>query len=216
MLSGPLNFYATPPGLTFQDPVPYGIANNLADNGWIWPNENTGQLAIDFGAPTALGKVRVYSTYPGGPRGTVWAIEYSADNIHWSASAAFDYKTKAGGGVNDDGSARADTGGWYEVSFNSSSEAFRYWRVRQTAVTVNHAPRTGQMEFYLTPAPATAPDIHIRWNGSQVVVSWVDPTDTAVLQSAPKITGDWKDVPRSFSPQILQPLDSPKFFRLRR
>ena len=77
MLSGPLTFFASPAGLTFNTPIPYGIINNLADSGWIWPNDNTGLLQVDFGTPTAMTKFRVYTTYNGGQRGANWAIEYS-------------------------------------------------------------------------------------------------------------------------------------------
>ena len=59
MLSGPLVFFASPAGLAFNSPVPYGIANNLSDSGWIWPNDNSGLLQVDFGVPTALTKFRV-------------------------------------------------------------------------------------------------------------------------------------------------------------
>jgi hypothetical protein len=75
MLSGPLSFFVSPDNLTSAEPVPYGVANNTADQGWIWPNDNTGSLGslvIDFGAPTALGKIRVFSTFPAGERGAVW------------------------------------------------------------------------------------------------------------------------------------------------
>ncbi|MSU35985.1 MAG: hypothetical protein EXS36_12955 [Pedosphaera sp.] len=215
-LSGPLNFFASPAGLTFQEPIPYGVPNNLADGGWIWPNDNSGRLEIDFGAPTALGRVRVYSTYPGGPRGATWAIEHSTDKFNWIGSVDFAYTTKPGGGVNGDGSVRTDTAGWYELRLNPNSEEFQYWRVRQKAVTTSHAPRCGQMEFHLTPAPAAPPSLHLAWDGTRVAISWVDPTDKAMLQSADKITGDWQDVPRSFSPWILAPVETRKFYRLRK
>src|SRR5205814_1516426 len=56
MLSGPLTFFATQGGVEFAEPIPYGFVNNLSDNGWIWPNDNSGELVVDFGVPTALVK----------------------------------------------------------------------------------------------------------------------------------------------------------------
>jgi hypothetical protein len=147
MLSGPLNFFASPGGLNFAEPIPYGVLNNDSDQGWIWPNDNSGYLAVDFGTATALGKFRVYSVYSGGQRGAIWAIQHSLDNLNWVTSTNFLFQTSEAGGVDEEGSPRPDYGGWYEITFNPAGEPFRYWRITQTEVTQSHAPRSGQVEF---------------------------------------------------------------------
>ncbi|MCI0540157.1 MAG: hypothetical protein L0Z50_33540, partial [Verrucomicrobiales bacterium] len=156
MLSGPLAFFASPEGLTFKSPIPYGIANNVDDVGWIWPQDNSGLLHVDFGAPTAVARFRVFVTFPGSARGAVWAIEGSNDDANWVPIKDFTYETKAGGVVNDDGTKRTDFGGWYETTFNETGAAsYRYWQIRQTSVTIGHAPRSGQVEFYgVLPEPS--------------------------------------------------------------
>ena len=216
MLSGPLNFFASPPGLKFADPIPYGIANNVSDNGWIWPNDNRGNLVIDFETPTTLVKFRVYSTYPGGQRGAKWAIEHSDDQAIWINSTNFLFETTVGGGVDDDGTPRTDYAGWYEILFNSGGEAFRYWRISQTAITASHAPRAGKVEFYQRAGPATPLVIFINTEGGKLTVAWADPFDTAVLQSAEAVAGPWGDVPNAFGPHTVTPSGSNKFYRLRR
>jgi len=158
MLSGPLNFFASPAGLTFTQPIPYGIPNNVNDQGWIWPSDNSGFLIVDFGVPAVVQKFRAYTSYGGAGRGAIWAIEYSNDNVNWTKSTDFNYQNTAGGGVNEDGSARTDFGGWFGVTFNAGGVAARYWRISQTSVTLAHAPRTAQLEFSGTlvqPLPIT-------------------------------------------------------------
>jgi hypothetical protein len=215
MLAGPLNFFASPSGLKFAEPVPYGIANNVSDHGWIWPNDNTGSLVIDFGIPTALAKVRVYSTYAGSQRGAIWAVEHSSDQIKWINSTNFLFETTAGGGVNDDGSPRTDYAGWYEAHFNTTGQTFQYWRVLQTAVTAGHAPRAAQVQFYQLSAPATPLEVLIQAEPGKLTIAWADPFDTAVLQSANEIAGLWEDVPNAFSPHDVTPSATRRFYRLR-
>jgi hypothetical protein len=140
MLSGPLL-----PDLTFSEPIPYGVVNNVADQGWIWGA--TSELIVDFGAPQVLNMFRVFSTYTGDRRGAVWTIEYSDDEFSWTQVADFSYETVPGAGVNDDGSQRADYGGWYQIEFNETGDVGRYWRIRQISVIDFHAPRSAQVEF---------------------------------------------------------------------
>ena len=148
MLSGPFSFFASPSITEFKNPIPYGFANNVIDDGWIWPGDNSGRFTVDLGAPTTLQGFRVYSTYAGGGRGANWAIESSQDQVNWLLVTNFNFTTRLGGGKNDDDSARADYAGWYSCNFNADEAiAGRYWRVRQTAVLVNHAPRSGQIKF---------------------------------------------------------------------
>ena len=215
MLSGPLNFFASPPGLTIADPIPYGIQNNLADRGWIWPNDNSGLLQVDFGGPQVVNLFRVYSTYPGGGRGAVWAIERSDDEADWTPVADFTFETQAGAGSNEDRCNRTDFGGWYGITFNDNNAAARFWRIRQDHVTVNHAPRCGQVQFYQIPHQVVLV-LTVGRQGTQVGLSWADPTDTAVLQSADTITGVWTDVPGAFSPHLIDPSSTHRFFRLRK
>lgn len=154
MLSGPLAFIYSPVISGFSSPIPYGIANNLTDVGWIWANES--HLVLNGGGPIALTKLRAYTTYADTPRGAVWAIEVSDDGVSFEPVGEFVFETKPGGGVNDDGTARSDCAGWYEVAFNQEGAKLgQYWRVRQTRVTVRHAPRTGQLEFYTSVALPT-------------------------------------------------------------
>ena len=65
MLSGSLNFFASPAGLTFAQPLPYGIANNVNDQGWIWPIDNSGSLTVDFRVPAIVQKFRAFTSYGG-------------------------------------------------------------------------------------------------------------------------------------------------------
>jgi hypothetical protein len=149
-----------PPNTTFAEPIPYGIANNDNDVGWIWPSDNSGLLNVDFGLPAMLTGFRAYVTYGGGQRGANWAIEYSDDQATWTLATDFHFLTTLGGGINDDFTHRTDYGGWYEVTFNPGATiAARYWRVRQTEVLANHAPRCGQVEFYGTLLCAPARDL---------------------------------------------------------
>ena len=175
MLSGPLNFYASPAGLTFNTPIPYGQANNASDNGWIWPQDNSGSLQVDFGTPTVVNYIRAWSCYPGGARGAQWHIEASTDATTWVAMTDWNYVTSVGGGVNDDGTARTDTAGWYDVSFNAGGAAYRYWRIRQVTVLVGNAARTGEMQFF----NYTTPFIHQISFGSEI---FNPPTTNLVIQ----------------------------------
>ena len=167
MLSGSLEFFASPAGLTFNSPVPYGVANNLSDSGWIWPRDNSGLLQVDFGVPTALSKFRVYTTYNGGQRGANWAIEYSADAVNWTKSTDFPYVATNGGGVDDDGVAVVGFGGWYATAFNSEGTAARYWRIKQTAILFSHAARSGEMQFF--GGKSTTPSIKSTFPGGHGV-----------------------------------------------
>ncbi len=146
MLSGSLDFFASPPGLTFASPLPYGVLNNLNDEGWIW---NDGSfLTVEFPTPVAMTRIRVYCVYNGGERGAKWTIEHSGDSSSWLHAADFNYSEQFGAGVDDAGSAVSGTGGWYSVAFNPEAAPARYWRIRQTDTLISHAPRSGEMEFY--------------------------------------------------------------------
>jgi hypothetical protein len=72
MLSGPLDFIHTPAGTIFAEPVPYGLANNLNDSGWVWPRDDSGRLNADFGAFMVLSRFRVFCTYNDAGRGATW------------------------------------------------------------------------------------------------------------------------------------------------
>jgi len=56
------------------------------------------------------------------------------------------------------------TGGWYSIAFNEAGIPDRYWRIRQTATLIRHAPRTGEMEFYGLgePPSETAPRLTLQ------------------------------------------------------
>lgn len=215
MLSGPLNFFATPAGGSFTEPIPYGYANNVADNGWIWPRDNSGLLQLDFGAPQVLNVVRVYCSYATEGRGALWAIERSDDATTWVPTADFAFESRLGVGVNDHGCKRADYGGWYGILFNASRQTARYWRVRQVQETVGHAPRCAQMQFFEIPAPPAPLRIEYAQEDGFLFLSWADPTDTAVLQWAETVRGPWQDVPGGFSPYPVSPTESAGFYRLR-
>jgi hypothetical protein len=210
MLSGPLTFFASPAGLKHASPIPYGIPNNVADNGWIWPQDNSGLLAIDFGQPRAVNIFRVYSSYPGDRRGAIWAIEYSSDNANWTLATEFPFETKKGAGINDDGSPRTDFGGWYQTYFNAAGAAARYWRVRQVKVTVGHAPRAAEVEFYAVPVEQTPLELEISASGGKLIISW---QGTATLQSAENVNGPWTNQPGT-SPQTITPSAAQQFYRL--
>ncbi|MEP6664197.1 MAG: discoidin domain-containing protein, partial [Verrucomicrobiota bacterium] len=89
MLSGPLVFFSSAPIAGFAAPIPYGIANNVNDAGWIWPQDNSGYLQVDFTTNTPLSRVRAFVTYGGGARGVIWTISYSDDGT--SFTPLFDY-----------------------------------------------------------------------------------------------------------------------------
>jgi len=212
MLSGPLTFFASPAGLKHAAPIPYGIANNTSDSGWIWPQDNSGLLTVDFGQPQAVNIFRVFSSYPGDGRGALWAIEYSSDNTTWTTAIEYPFETKKGAGVNEDGSPRADFGGWYQANFNAAGVAARYWRVRQVRITVGHAPRAAEVEFYAIAAAAPALVLQISASGGNVILSW---QGAATLQSTANVAGgQWEDVGTT-SPQTVVPSAAHRFYRLR-
>ncbi|MSU35979.1 MAG: hypothetical protein EXS36_12925 [Pedosphaera sp.] len=214
MTSGPLTFFASPAGLTHTAPLPYGITNNVADSGWIWPQDNSGLLAFDFGAPQALGFFRIYSSYAGGGRGALWAIESSPDNTTWTTSIEYPFETTLGGGVNDDGSSRTDYGGWFGTSFNSAGIAARYWRIHQIKATVSHAPRAAQIELYAPPANSGLQALKVQRQGNGLVIQW---NGAGILQSADNLTaGPWKDVLNATSPLTVTTLTDKSFYRLRK
>lgn len=221
-LYGSLTFFASPAGLDFGDPIPYGIPNNVSDLGWIWPQDNSGELVVSLTAPQALNLFRVYSSYPGAPRGALWIIERSDDAASWTPVAEFPYETKLGGGVNADGTPRTDSGGWFtSAPFNPDHIAASYWRVRQDSVLEqegqqsHHAPRSAQVEFYsidnvLVPEPPFL--VNLAREGSDIVISW---TGEGTLQSATTLPGEWSPVPGGdTSPvRITDPTDT-RFYRL--
>jgi len=212
MLSGPLTFFASPAGLKHAAPIPYGIANNTSDRGWIWPQDNSGLLTVDFGQPQAVNIFRVFSSYPGDGRGALWAIEYSSDNTTWTTAIEYPFETKKGAGVNEDGSPRTDFGGWYQANFNAAGVAARYWRVRQVRITVGHAPRAAEVEFYAIAAAAPALVLQISASGGNVILSW---QGAATLQSTENVVGgQWADVGTT-SPQTVAPSAAHRFYRLR-
>jgi len=216
MLSGPLNFYASPAGLTFNDPIPYGIVNNAADNGWIWPRDNSGLLQVDFGQAQVVNMFRVYSTYGGAGKGAIWAIERSEDAANWTPVTDFTFETRTGGGLNDDGCTRSDDAGWYGTSFNDTRAAARYWRIRQTQVTVEHPPRCGQVEFFAFSVPPSL-ELTFTKEGGSLTLSWADPTDTAVLQWTGDVhSGEWHDLLDAVSPYPVTMSETMRFYRLRR
>ena len=147
MLSGSQTFMQSEAALGYADPIPYGVANNADDQGWIWLNESV--LEADFGRPIALTELRVWSVYSLEPRGGNWAIECSDDHAAWTQAAECLFATRPGGGTNDDGSVRDDCAGWYEIAFNANRNSHRYWRIRQTGVAgFPHSPRSSQIQFY--------------------------------------------------------------------
>ena len=138
-------------------PPPYGYVNNTADQGWIWWDSGN-CFVVDFNTPTAVDEFRVWSVYTVGQRGARWEILYSDTGSSFTHEAYFDYLTTVGGGVNDNGTARSDYAGWYEVDFNAAAMPHRYWEVTDilTLPLQNHSPRSAQVEFYApVPEPAS-------------------------------------------------------------
>ena len=82
-------------------------------------------------------------------------------------------------------------------------------------VTVGHAPRCGQVQFYEIPFQAPLV-LNVTREGVNVTLSWADPSDTAVLQSADAITGPWTDLLTAFSPYVVTPSSAQKYFRLQK
>jgi hypothetical protein len=157
MLSGPLDFLASQGPFSFGSPIPYGVANNLVDRGWIWIDGSL--LTVEFPQPVALTRIRVYCVYNQQERGAQWVVEHSADNSSWVHAADFPYEERLGAGVDDTGVPMSGTGGWYSISFNEDSISDPFWRIRQVEVIDMHAPRSAEMEFYglVEPLPNTAP-----------------------------------------------------------
>jgi len=135
------------------NPPPYGFTNNTSDNGWIWGVGDN--FTVDFLAPTAVNRFRVWSVYGGAQRGATWEVLSSDDGSTFTSVANFAYLTTAGGGVDDSGLPRADFAGWYAVDFNAGAVARRYWKIQDTATLVSHSPRSAQVEFYAVPEPAS-------------------------------------------------------------
>jgi hypothetical protein len=177
-------------------------------------------LQVDFGTPTALERFRIWVTYADGARGATWAIEYSSDSTNWTKSADFDYRSSQGGGLNDDGTRRTDYGGWYGIFFNLDNVEARYWRIRQTAVTISHPPRSGQVEFYDAP-PAEpvllfrADDPALATDANGNVTIWHDEsgiaenavvvtTNKGPVRASATINGASKPVIRFDGTQILE------------
>ena len=134
------------------DPAPYGQANNTSDAGWIWATSNF--FTADFGAPTAVSGIRIYSVYSGGGRGANWSVSKSDDGSSWTSAGDFEFLTEAGVGVNDAGDPEAagnGFGGWYDYPVTGG--AARHLKLEQTGVTVAHAPRVGEIQF--VPEPST-------------------------------------------------------------
>lgn len=208
MVFASTTFLATPGTVNVGSPIPYGVANNTVDNGWIWINGSF--LYVDFGAQTALKKFRIYSTYTVAPYSAVWAIEYSNDNVRYTKTDDVTCQSTVGGGVNDDGTTRDDCAGWYEFAFNSSTVTARYWRIRQTE-TADHAPRAAEMKFFGTRGASPLTLSYAR-QGASLVLSW---TAAATLQSAEQIAGPWTEVSAT-SPQSVSTSAGQKFYRLRR
>lgn len=215
MLSGSLSFFASPAGLDFRDPVPYGIANNVSDLGWIWPNDNSGHLQVDFGEPRVVNLFRIFSSYVGDRRGANWELAHSEDGESWVPSGEFSYETLRGKGLNDSGCARTDFGGWYSFSFNEDQVAARYWRIAQTQVIAGHAPRSAEVRFYAVPLEPVLRITFLAEPG-KLTLSWVDPSDSVVLQTAERLEGPWLDDFSAFSPHVITPSPGQKYFRLRK
>jgi hypothetical protein len=115
-------------------------------------------FTVDFLAPTAVDRFRVWTVYGGNQRGATWEVLSSDDGTTFTHAANFAYLTTAGGGVDDSGAARADFAGWYAVDFNVGEAAHRYWKIQDVGTLVNHSPRSGQVEFYgprAVPEPAS-------------------------------------------------------------
>ena len=165
MLSGSRDFFPSDGPFTFGTPVPYGVVNNLNDEGWIWVDGSF--LTVTFPRPVALTRIRVYCVYNEEARGAQWVVEHSSDNASWVHAADFRYYECFGCGVDDAGVPMTGTGGWYSLAFNAELAIDQYWRIRQ-AGTINtgwsHAPRSGEMEFYgiSEPPPQTAPTLTLQ------------------------------------------------------
>ncbi len=208
MMGASTIFFATPAGLTVASPIPYGVLNNESDIGWIWVDGSF--MFVDFQVPTVVNRFRAYVSFPDSGRGATWAIEYSNDNLSYTHASDFLFESSPSGGANDDGTLREDCAGWYETRFNDAGAAARFWRVRQTAVTVAHAPRVAQVEFY---GRASA-ELKLRFTreANSLVLSW---TGTATLEAADVISGPWVEVPGAASPQTIITSSGRKFYRLR-
>jgi hypothetical protein len=215
MLSGPLNFLEPPrpPVSGFAEPIPYGIANNTVDNGWIWSQD--GALQVDFGQPQVVSMFRAFCTYPNEARGAQWTIEHSDDAASWAPVADMYYQSQSGAGLTDAGCREAGFAGWYSVAFNPDRVAARYWRVREAAIILNHAPRTAEIQFFDVPPATPSLRLEYAWANGSLTLSWTDPTDTAVLQWADGVTGDWHDLPTATSPYPVDTSETARFYRLR-
>lgn len=142
-----------------RDPPPYGYTNNVTDGGWIWDVGD--YFTIDFLAPTILNTFRVWSVFTNVPdpetRAARWEILSSDDGSSFAHESNFDYSLSRGGGVDDNGTVRGDSAGWYEVDFNPANAFHRYWKIRDSATLMNHSPRSAQVEFYgSVPEPTSA------------------------------------------------------------
>jgi hypothetical protein len=144
-------------GVLGGTPPPYGWVNNTLDHGWImWTPGD--YFVVDFYTPTAVDEFRVWSVFAVGQRGAEWEILSSDTGSSFTHEAYFDYLTTVGAGVNDDGTARSDFAGWYEVDFNAAAMPHRYWEVIDIVTLPGqyHAPRSAQVEFYApVPEPAS-------------------------------------------------------------
>ena len=126
--------------------TPYGTANRTGDSGWIWTNNS--KFTVDFGAPTTISSVRLWSGFSHDGRGMIMQVRAGdSANLNFTHKAhEFDYQSTSGGGYNDDGSQSTDHSGWYQYDFEPTTAQF--WQVTNSGeVTKAHMPRTSGIQF---------------------------------------------------------------------
>jgi hypothetical protein len=101
----------------------------------------------------------------------------------------------------------------YFTNYNGALDDVRYYGAELTPSQISTIFASGNAGALADPA-----DLLFQFNftdapGQGVILTWGDPS--AVLQSAPTVTGPWTDVTGATSPQTIVPTATQQYFRYR-
>jgi hypothetical protein len=193
------------------------------------PNSTSANDFIIYQSDGSPGQIALSA--PGGDNAFNSSAGISDNNWHFVA-VTFDSTASGVAAIYIDGaldSTNSNTGSWSAPtgepvqigytsdpawrSYNGALDDVRYYSVKLTASEISAIFASGnsgaladptdlQMQFNFTSAP-----------GSALVLTWGD--SSAILQSAPTVTGPWTDLTGTTSPYTVVPAASQQFFRFR-